>query len=143
MKLKNDIRLEIRKPTVNQYNSLRKAVGRKEVDKYRANLALNNSIFTVCASSGDKVVGIGRIVGDGAIYFYIEDIMVCPKYQRLGIGSSIMEKMMSNVKTLTRKESGAFVRLMAGKDLVGFYSKYGFSYQGGDISFFEYNGLNS
>ncbi|NRF28145.1 GNAT family N-acetyltransferase [Vibrio coralliilyticus] len=135
MKIKDDIRLEIRMPTVNQYNALRRSVGWEEIDKYRTNLALKNSILSVCASTEDKIIGIGRVVGDGAMYFYIQDIIVCPNYQRQGIGSSIVEQIMSNVQSLTRKGSGTFIGLMADKGLANFYSKYGFEYQSDDVPF--------
>ena len=41
------------------------------------------------------VVGMGRIVGDGAIYFYIQDVAVKPEHQGRGVGRQIMEHLLA------------------------------------------------
>ncbi|MED1425669.1 GNAT family N-acetyltransferase, partial [Bacillus altitudinis] len=42
----------------------------------------------------NQIIGMGRIVGDGAIYFYIQDIVVHPEYQKNGIGKKIMNTLV-------------------------------------------------
>ena len=55
--------------------------------------ALQNSIFAVTArSTTGEVIAMGRIVGDGAIYFYIQDLVVSPDVQGQGIGTAIMAR---------------------------------------------------
>ena len=41
------------------------------------------------------MIGIGRIVGDGALNFEIVDIAVDPKYQKQRFGRIIMEHIMA------------------------------------------------
>ena len=71
---------------IDTYMNLRAAVGWKVLKEEQALLALKNSIFTVTASIDDKVVGMGRMVGDGAVICYIQDLVVHPSYQKLGVG---------------------------------------------------------
>ncbi|MCR5501527.1 MAG: GNAT family N-acetyltransferase [Lachnospiraceae bacterium] len=33
----------------------------------------------------DEVVGMGRLVGDGVMYWYLQEIVVLPEYQGRGI----------------------------------------------------------
>ena len=39
----------------------------------------------------EKIIGLGRIVGDGAISYVVNDIMVYLEYQGQGIGKLIMK----------------------------------------------------
>ena len=71
---------------IDTYMNLRAAVGWKVLKEEQALLALKNSIFTVTASIDDKAVGMGRMVGDGAVICYIQDLVVHPSYQKLGVG---------------------------------------------------------
>ena len=50
-----------------------------------------NGLFTVSAYHEEKLIGMGRLVGDGSMYWYIQDVAVLPEYQRKGIGSAIVE----------------------------------------------------
>jgi len=38
---------------------------------------LRNSLFGVVVLHGEQAVGMGRVVGDGAICFYRQDIVCC------------------------------------------------------------------
>jgi hypothetical protein len=44
---------------------------------------LTHALFTVCALYEGNVIGCGRVIGDGGLYFYLQDIMVLPAF--LGI----------------------------------------------------------
>lgn len=56
------------------------------MDVESTEIGLGNSLFSVCAIYKNEVIGCGRAVGDGGIYFYIQDIIVLPKFQGRGIG---------------------------------------------------------
>ena len=113
-----------RLPTVEEYRSLCTAVGWQEVMNFAvADAALANSIYGVVAMSGEHVVGMGRIVGDGAIYYYIQDIAVHPDYQHNGIGKSILDRIFSFL--LSHAPERAFIGLFAAEGTVPFYERYG------------------
>src|SRR4030067_1509353 len=84
-----------RSPTVEEYLKLRKAVGWENVDIVAAKIGLQNSLFSVCAIYKDEVIGCGRVVGDEGLYFYIQDVIIMPAFQKQGIGKRIMDAFIS------------------------------------------------
>lgn len=42
----------------------------------------------------DKMVGIIRVVGDGFSVVFIQDLLVYPEYQRMGIGTALLQKVL-------------------------------------------------
>lgn len=63
-----------------------------EPEKLR--LGFENSLFTLGAFDGEKLVGIIRTVGDGQTIVFIQDILVFPEYQRRGIGSILLKAVL-------------------------------------------------
>jgi GNAT superfamily N-acetyltransferase len=114
-----------RPPTVEEYQRLREAVGWESVDAEATETGLRNALFSVCLIHKDEVIGCGRVVGDGGIYFYIQDIIVLPELQGEGFGRRIMDAVMGYLSS--RAHSNAFIGLMAAKGVSGFYGKYGFA----------------
>jgi GNAT superfamily N-acetyltransferase len=111
-------------PTLEEYRRLRRAVGWDDVEAEAIETGLQNSLFSVCVVLKDEVVGCGRVIGDSGIYFYVQDIIVLPEFQRKGIGRRIMNAIM---EYLTGHASdGSFVGLMAAKGVSKFYERYGF-----------------
>lgn len=117
--------LEQRLPTLGEYRTLCDAVGWGEVINFEAApRSLNNSQFGVTVLDGCRVVGMGRIVGDGAMYFYIQDVAVHPAYQGMGIGRRIVDALMEWVRRSAPER--AFVGLFAAEGREAFYAHYGF-----------------
>lgn len=119
-----DFRIIEKPPTATEYRRLRRLVGWPDVDRSTADKALRKSIFSVCALYEEGVVGFGRVIGDGALYFYIQDVIVHPAFQRRGVGSLIMESILSFLDS--QKKSGSFAGLMTSRGLANFYGKFGF-----------------
>ncbi len=69
-------------------------------------------------------VGMGRIMGDGALFFYIQDIIVRPEYQTLGVGRKIVERLMGWLHVHAPER--AFVGLFAAEGKDSFYARFGF-----------------
>jgi ribosomal protein S18 acetylase RimI-like enzyme len=113
-----------RNPTLEEYQRLRAAVGWMDVETEAIDVGLRNSLFSVCIVSENKVIGCGRVVGDGGIYFYVQDVIVLPEFQGKGIGGRIMNAIMKYLKA--HVPDGAFVGLMAAEGVSKFYERYGF-----------------
>ena len=56
--------------------------------------AYRNSLLTLGAYDGEKLVGVIRAVGDGCSIVLIQDILVLPEYQRKGIGTALMKAIL-------------------------------------------------
>jgi ribosomal protein S18 acetylase RimI-like enzyme len=72
-----------------------------------------------------ELVGYGRIVGDGSVYFYIQDIIVLPEHRGQGLGHGIMSRVMAYLAEHAYPDS--FIGLMAAQGAAGFYERYGFA----------------
>ena len=88
--------------------------------------ALQNTLYSVTASNEGQVVGIGRLVGDGALIWYIQDLIVLPDYQGKGIGSALVQKMRHYVENSSVENTTTTIGLMAAKGKEPFYEKLGF-----------------
>ena len=114
-----------RTPTLAEYRAICDAVGWGGVINFEAAPdSLARSLYGVIAAHDGQAVGMGRIVGDGAIFFYIQDIAVIPSYQGQGIGTAIMDALMHYIDASAPDK--AFVGLFAAQQAIQFYKKYGF-----------------
>ena len=106
---------------------LRKEVEWKPLTKEQAKKAIENSLLTVVAyDDNDQPIGMGRIVGDGAVICYIQDLIVVPKYQGQGVGQALMESLIAFVKEIRFPDTQIMLDLMCAKGREEFYQQYGF-----------------
>lgn len=112
-------------PTLEEYKYLCDSVGWTNYMNFEvADTSLKNSIHCITVKDNEQMIGMGRIVGDGAIYFYIQDIVVHPDYQKHGIWKEIMHRLVAYLhENATDK---AFVGLFASQDKESFYEKFDF-----------------
>lgn len=75
------IQLIYEAPAAQDYVSLRLRSGMGKKDFNRSEIALKNSLFTVSLYDKEKLIGFGRVVGDGGITYVVSDIMVDEAYQ--------------------------------------------------------------
>lgn len=113
-----------RLPTPGEYLTLRRAVGWEPLPEEMARQGLAGSLWCVVAELAGTIVGIARIVGDGAVYFYLQDVIVLPEHQGRGIGGRLMEAALTWLKE--HCSAGALVGLMAAQGAAPFYARYGF-----------------
>ena len=94
------VEIVARKPTPAEYESVVASVGFRSHDHAAVDVALANTPYCVCAVDGNEVIGLGRIIGDGAISFLLTNVMVRPAHQRRGIGSRIVRALCDLVEAL-------------------------------------------
>lgn len=111
---------------VDTYLELREAVGFKRLSRTQAKKALDHSLYIVCAYMDAKIVGMGRLVGDGAVICYIQDLMIHPDFQHFGIGSALIEDLIGYVERLCEEGTEIMLDLMCAVGREPFYQKHGF-----------------
>jgi ribosomal protein S18 acetylase RimI-like enzyme len=89
--------------------------GRTEVD-IAAVLARDPAVG---AWDGSRLVGFARLVSDGRLRAYVEDVVVHPDYRRKGIGRSLVCRLVASTGART-------ISLFAEDGLVDLYGSLGF-----------------
>lgn len=105
---------------------LRIETGFAEIPVEHARKALQNGLVNVSARYRDELVGMGRLVGDGAMYWYLQEIIVLPRYQRQGIGTLIVNHLVEYAKA--NSSTGRFTTVggVSARGKEAFYEKMGF-----------------
>jgi ribosomal protein S18 acetylase RimI-like enzyme len=126
-----ELRVVERVPSVEDYQRLRRSVGWSDVSDTTAAAGLEHSLASFCLiDDAEGVHGIARVVGDGSIYFYVQDVIVDESLRGRGHGRALMDAVMSYL--VAHAEPGAFAGLMAATDTAPFYERYGFERRGDD-----------
>jgi ribosomal protein S18 acetylase RimI-like enzyme len=115
-----------RLPTPAEHRRLAEAVGWADAfDWDTVPTSLDGSLVGVIALDGDEAVGMGRLVGDGVKYFYVQDLAVLPAYQGAGIGAALLRRLLDHVARTA--PSTAFVGVFATDGAVSLYQRHGFT----------------
>lgn len=120
------IKLKENENNVEEFNYLYDVVGWGHYDLNIAIKALSNTLYSVSIYDDDKIIGYGRIIGDGICFLYIHDVMVIPEYQSKKIGTIIMNNLINKVNEVKKENPDLRVYLGASKGKEGFYEKFGF-----------------
>ncbi|WP_430389450.1 GNAT family N-acetyltransferase [Dyella sp. 20L07] len=116
--------LSLEIPGDDEYRALRVAAGLSAMSAEGAALGLPASWCSVCARDGDKLIGMGRVVGDGGLFLFVVDIAVTPARQGEGLGRRIMQALMDEVRA--RAPARTMVALIADGTAYQLYEKFGF-----------------
>ncbi|WP_281555972.1 GNAT family N-acetyltransferase [Thalassomonas sp. RHCl1] len=111
-------------PSVAEFAALREKIGWGKTDEKMAEISLANSLFHVTLREQDRLIAMGRVIGDGAMFFYIQDVIVAPGYQQRGLGHIVMQQIEDYL--LSAAATGATIGLLAAKGKEGFYRRYGY-----------------
>jgi GNAT superfamily N-acetyltransferase len=115
-----------RPPNIAEYRSICRAVGWEDVINFdAAGASLTNSFYHVMSLHDEDAIGMARVVGDGAMYFYVQDVAVIPAHQGRGVGALLMEHAMGYLRGHASEK--AFVSLFAAEGTLPFYERYGFA----------------
>ena len=111
---------------VDEYNYLFDEVGWGCYDYEVSKKALDNTTYSVSVYDNEKIIGYGRLIGDGICFIYIHDVMVLPEYQHKKIGTKIMNKLLEKINQIKLENPYVRVYLGASKDKEDFYKRFGF-----------------
>ena len=78
---------------IEDIQKIRKAVHWSMFIENQLQQALNMTVYSIVVKDDEDVIAMGRLIGDG-IYYLICDVAVIPGYQKQGIGTRIIEKII-------------------------------------------------
>ena len=113
-------------PDVDEFIGLRVDAGLSEKSQEAATRGLAGTCFSVCVRDAGRLVGMGRVIGDGGCFYQVVDIAVHPEYQRRGIGFQVMTRLMEQLRA--RAPETAYVSLIADGEAWRLYEKFGFEF---------------
>ncbi|KAF7978415.1 hypothetical protein HWV62_574 [Athelia sp. TMB] len=128
-------------PSVETYCNLRISVGLSAKSRSAAAIGLPNSLFAVqilyhhpltSLANSDSVmpglspesVGMGRVIGDGGLFYQVVDIAVLPAHQGKGLGKMILKEIRAWI-TANVPPTG-YISLIAQGRAKDLYAQYGF-----------------
>jgi GNAT superfamily N-acetyltransferase len=125
-----------RLPTPAEHRMLCKSVGwgpAFDFDAMPASLA--GSFCGVTVLRDGEAVGMGRVIGDGTFYFYVQDVVVLPDLHGQGIGHEILRRLVAQVDAAAPPK--AFTGLFAAGSSTAFYEQHGFAVHEGMTGMFR------
>jgi GNAT superfamily N-acetyltransferase len=123
-----NVRIVERKPTVEEFHSLRKSVGWAKLDENeRLENQLSSPVYGVVAENigTQEVVGCALVLSDNASFYYVKDVIVRKEWQAKRIGTALM-KTLNNWITANGIPA-SLVGLYTGDGLEDFYKQFGFT----------------
>ncbi|MNW53724.1 acetyltransferase [compost metagenome] len=113
-------------PSVDEYMTLIASTGWDgilEKGKARLEKCLKENWFSVSVyNEADEIIGYGRILSDGELQALICDVIIKPEFQRKGIGSLIVTRLIEECK----KHDILLIQLFSAWGKEDFYIKHGF-----------------
>lgn len=115
-----------RMPNSVEWIKLREAVNWNTHSSEIHEAAARSSLYGVVILDKNKApIGMGRVIGDGSICFYIQDVEVIPEWRNKKIGEIIMNELIIYIMNVA--EPNAIIGLMAADEkIVNYYEKFGF-----------------
>ncbi len=111
-------------PTPADYCRLRTLAGMSAKALEAATRGLPNTLFAATVFHEGQLVGMGRVTGDGGLFFDINDIAVDPAHQKRGLGKAIVGALMDFVHRTA--PATAHVTLIADGEAHRLYAHFGF-----------------
>lgn len=117
-------------PTIAEHHGLSNHVGWADSFRWEAMAAslAGSCCGTVVFDGIGQLVGMGRVVGDGAYFFYLQDIAVAPDHRGAGLGARIIDRLLDQIAA--RAGGDTFVGLFATDRAGPMYRRAGFTSDG-------------
>ena len=106
------------------FKALRDTAGWGHISLGKAQQALANSLHGVTAYDVDTAIGMARVIGDGVINAYIQDVVIAPDYRSQGVGKAVILALLSDMNQ--SMPSDCTIGLLSAKGQESFYSSFHF-----------------
>lgn len=109
--------------------NIRQSLNWNMIPKKLVESAIKGSMINISVFDNDKCIGVGRIVGDGALKGMLTDIMVLKEYQNKGVGKLIVTSLIQELENMVK--DGCCFQLEASPTAKNreFYIKCGLKYK--------------
>lgn len=105
------------------------SVGWTTYSKEQVNKALANTMYMVKVTINNKLVGMGRVVGDFSVVCMLTDICVKPEFQGKGIGLIIVNELKKLIEENVKDGEKMQIELTPTSGNEKFYQRAGFKYK--------------
>lgn len=119
-----EFQVEHRNPSVAEFQVLRESAKWSSLTDAQVEKALAASLFAVTILYENQAVASGRVIGDGGIYYYLQDIVVLPEFQGKGLGRRIMQEIEAFISRAV--PPNAVIGLMSAVGVAEFYAEFGY-----------------
>lgn len=113
--------------TAEEFCALQQSVGFGLPDEDQVADALRASLVTYKYVENSRTLGMGRVVGDGARIFYLQDVFIHPDAQRRGVGTAIVDALLNWIRSTLPEGRTVTVALMAATGKEPIYERFGFN----------------
>ncbi|MGG6313375.1 GNAT family N-acetyltransferase [Paenibacillus macerans] len=112
-------------PSAAEYLALKDAAGQAGMVEEAVKTALKNSLFAVTARGADgRLIGIGRVIGDGGCYYQVVDVNADPAFLDSGLDEAILKELLEYLDQ--HAPEGAAIMVVADVQGIPLYQKNGF-----------------
>lgn len=110
-------------PTADEFKTLYEETGWGAYDNERFDRAIDGTwVFCSARDAHGQLVGIGRLISDGALHAFVTEMIVSNTARGQGIGSEILARLMGE----SRRRGVEDVQLFAARGRAPFYERNGF-----------------
>lgn len=103
------------------------SAGWGELSSDMVETALANSYATFSVEIGNGIVAMARLLGDGAMSFFLKDFVVEPQWQGHGIGRALLTHIEEYIRLQLKPEWNGYLQLVSAKGKEEFYKKFGYA----------------
>jgi predicted GNAT family N-acyltransferase len=111
-------------PTAAEYIGLRARMGWGRIDEEIAVRTIQAAAYTACLRHDGRLIGLARVMGDGALYFFLADLIIDSEFRGAGHGDRLM-RVVTDYFDRTAKP-GATIALIPLNGGEMFYERFGF-----------------
>lgn len=112
--------------TADNYLAFQQSMGWPVDPRAQIEKSIANQLHAIAAYDGDRMVGMGRLIGDAAMYWYLNDVFILTAYQRKGIGTEIVRRLIRYATEASIPGTSVSMCLMCAQGKEPFYERLGF-----------------
>lgn len=115
--------IALERPSVAEFAALYDSTGWGSHSLDVLERALDGSWFVATARVNGELVGMGRVISDGALHAFITEMIVAPDHRGTGIGAELLRALVDECG----RRGITDVQLFAASGRAGFYERNGFA----------------